>query len=473
MNQFLPRTIPHASDLEAAVLGAMLLEQEGTQLGLELIQNPEVFYQRSHQLVFEAILATHQAGHKIDVITVTEQARKLGTLDQIGKENSFGPHYIVQLTSHVNSAAHLEYHIRLLQEHYVRRQVIYTQEQLLRKAYDDTEDPLELLATSQANLLQLSDMLCVKKEEHVNQVMYRNMKEIAAKFQGQASTGIPSCCDVITKLTGGWQESDLIVLAARPSMGKTAYALAEAKHIAMIHQIPVAIFSLEMSSEQLANRLLAAETRVNLNHIRRPALLTDEKLVQLQQGVHRFARAPLYIDDTAGLTIQQFRAKAIKMKAKYGIKLIVVDYLQLMQDVTRKSHREQEIAAISRQLKLVAKELKLPIIAISQMSREVEKRESKRPQLSDLRESGSIEQDADVIVFLYRREYYAKDRTDPEWKNKMEIVFAKHRNGELDDLIIEYDLPTMRFGDVGSLFNDTELETNDSYSQNIEDIYYS
>lgn len=286
------RTMPHAPDLEAAVLGAMLLEQEGTRLGLELISNPDLFYLKSHQLIYAAILAAQHVGQDIDVLTVTEQARKLGTLDQIGKANSPGHYYLMHLTTLVHSAAHLESHIRILQEQYIRRQIIYTQEQLLLKAYDPTEDTLESLAASQTNLLQLGDLLSIKKEESVSQVSQRNLTNIVAKRQGQKSTGIPSCSEAVTKLTGGWQDSDLIVLAARPSMGKTAYALAEAKYAAMTHHIPVGIFSLEMNSEQLVNRLMAAETGVHLKQIRRPTLLSEAHLIRLQKGVHQFARTP-------------------------------------------------------------------------------------------------------------------------------------------------------------------------------------
>lgn len=451
MNQILKRSKPHAKDLEDAVLGAMLIEQDGTRLGLELIQEPEIFYEKKNQLVFAAILAVHHAGHQVDILTVTEQAIKLGSLQQIGGSMGNGAYEIAALSNKVNSAGSLETHIRILQELYIKRQIIDTNERMLLKAYDSTEDVHDLLAESQANLLQLSDLISVKKEEHVSSVIHRNLNDLQAKRAGKGLTGVPSCCQVVTKVTGGWQPSDLIIIAARPSMGKTAYAIAEAKFAAIEFQKPVAVFSLEMSSEQLVNRLMAAEADLNLNYLRRPTQLSDGEMVQLYQRVKKLANAPFYIDDTPGLSIQQFRAKATKMKVKYNVELIVVDYLQLMQDRSKKN-REQEIASTSRQLKLVAKELKVPIIALAQLSRAVEQRGGdKRPILADLRESGAIEQDADLIAFLYRREYYDKDNTDPDWQDKMEVIIAKHRNGELDDLVIECQLRTMRFGDVGTL----------------------
>lgn len=447
------RTLPQAKDLEEAVLGAMLLEPDGLRLGLELLQDPELFYQRPNQLVFAAIQAAHQAGQAVDILTVVEQAHKLGTLPEIGGAQGNGAFYIASLINRVHSAGNLETHLRILQEHYLKRQLIRTNEVLLGKAFDATQDVHELLAENQANLLQLSDLLSVKKEEHVASVLYRNLLDIQTRRQGKGLTGVPSSCQVITRLTGGWQPSDLVIVAARPSMGKTAYAIAEAKFAAKEYQLPVAVFSLEMSSEQLVNRLMAAEADLNLNQLRRPTTLSDGELVQLHQRVKKLANAPFYIDDTPGLSIQQFRAKATKMKVKYNVALILVDYLQLMQDRSKKN-REQEIASISRQLKLVAKELKVPVIALAQLSRAVEQRGGdKRPQLSDLRESGAIEQDADLIIFLYRREYYEKENTDPDWRNKMELIVAKHRNGDLDDLVIDCDLKTMQFGDVGTLPN--------------------
>lgn len=455
---------PFDKSLEEVVLGSMMLERDATQLGLELIPGGEFFYLPAHQKVYEAIVTAHQEGNAVDISTVVNAARQKGTLSQLvggGCTDGEGAHFIMSLTLKVNSSANLERHIRILMELFIKRRIMTSSRQMLQRACDSTEDVFEVLAQSQAELMSLNDLLAVKQEEHVLSILYRNLQDIEAKRIAKGITGIASCCQIVTKLTGGWQPSDLIIMAARPGMGKTAYALAEARHAAIVEGSPVGIFSLEMGSSQLVNRFISAETDIPFYKIRKPSQLSDGDMLQLTNRTVQLAKAPIYIDDTAGLTIQQFRAKATKMKAKYGIKMLIVDYLQLMKDKSAKGNREQEIASISRELKIVAKELDVPVIALAQLSRAVETRGGdKKPQLSDLRESGAIEQDADIIIFLYRREYYEKENTEPEYQNKLELIIAKHRNGELDDLIVEHRLEVMQFGDVGTLGLETHFMDN-------------
>lgn len=442
------KVIPNSRKLERAVLGALLVDRNSINDVMELVQDAGIFYESKHQAIFNSIIQLYHKGEAIDMLTVVEQLRKNGKLDFIG-----GPVAIAELTFDINSGVNIETHIRKLQEAYMKREVIATAEELLKRAFDPTSDALELMASSQSRLINLAQILERKQDRSVGQILGECITDINEKMMSkQDLTGIPSACSSINRITAGWQKSDLIICAARPGMGKTAFAIHEAWNAARNHGIPVGIFSLEMSDKQLVNRFISTETLIDSNSIRRPSRLNEHDFRKISVNTTKLGNSPMYIDDTAGISILQLRARATKWKVKYDIQFLVVDYLQLICDPSKKN-REQEISSIARQLKELAKELQIPIIALSQLSRMVEARADKRPMLSDLRESGAIEQDADLIMFLLRPEYYGITETetgDPT-VNLTEVIIAKHRNGSLEDIPISSDLPRNRYADLGQL----------------------
>ncbi|QIX62720.1 replicative DNA helicase [Hymenobacter sp. BT18] len=427
----------HDLALEAAVLGAALLEMPVQRTLLTTLPDEQVFFSFAHQQVYLAIRDLTQAGLHADLLTVVQQLRTRGTLRRVG-----GPAFVVGLTQKINSAAHFETHCRILQQHHARRVVIRAGTELAAYAHDPSRDPLELLSTAQSHLTGLHRALETRPGQTAAAAFDTTFEHLAQAVQQPGGlTGIPTGLAQLDGLTGGWQPSDLIILAARPAMGKTAALLHFARTAALDHGYPTAIFSLEMPTLQLMQRLIASEvpgySNSDLRRGHLPGGLAQVAHVQTQAQRLRTHGHLLHLDDTPGLSLQQLRAKCARLHAQQPLGLVLVDYLQLMRGDTR-GNREQEISSISRGLKQLAKELNAPVIALSQLSRDVEKRGGeKRPILSDLRESGSLEQDADCIIFLWRGEYYNIAEYQDGTPTRDTVLFdvAKHRNGPTDELI--------------------------------------
>lgn len=427
---------PQALDLEAAVLGAAMLEADAQRTLLAIIPTEEVFYCTAHQQVYLAIRDLVQQGSHADLLTVVAQLRHRGTLERTG-----GPHFVAGLTSRINSAAHLETHCRLLQEQHARRVVIRVGTELTAHGYDQTRDPLELLADAQAHLTSLHRALETRPGQTAAAAFDPTFDRLAQAVQQRGLTGIPTGLTALDGLTGGWQPGDLVLLAARPAMGKTAALLHFARTAALDHGHHTAIFSLEMPTLQLMQRMVASEVPGYSNSDLRRGNLPGglEQVAHIREQAQRLRTHghALHLDDTPGLSIQQLRAKCARLHAQHPLGLVLVDYIQLMRG-DQKGNREQEVGSISRGLKELAKELNAPVIALSQLSRDVEKRGGeKRPLLSDLRESGSLEQDADCIVFMWRGEYYNIAEYENGTATADTVLFdiAKHRNGATDEVI--------------------------------------
>ena len=429
---------PQAIDLEEVVLGAMMIDKKGVDEVIDIL-NSEAFYKESHQYIFEAILSLFENSEPIDLLTVSSQLKKDNRLELAG-----GDFYLISLTQKVSSSAHIEFHARIILQKYIQRSLIKISNEIIEESYDETKDVFDLLDKAEAKLYDVTQGNIKKSSETAQSLVIQAKKKIEAISNKDGLSGIPSGFDKIDKLTSGWQESDLIIIAARPGMGKTALTLSMARNIAVTQNIPVAFFSLEMSSVQLITRLISSETGLSSDKLR-TGRLEKHEWEQLNVKVKSLEKAPLYIDDTPSLSIFDLRAKARRLASQNGIKLIIVDYLQLMTGggSQKNGNREQEISMISRNLKALAKELSVPVIALSQLSRAVETRGgSKRPLLSDLRESGAIEQDADIVSFIYRPEYYKIDEWDDEQhtpsEGQAEFIIAKHRNGGLENIRLKF-----------------------------------
>ena len=429
---------PQALDLEASILGAILIDKEALNVIVDTI-NVKTFYSPAHQCIFEAILDLFNQNLPIDINTVVNQLRKNKKLEQAG-----GAIYIQSLTDNVVSSANIEYHALALLEYSIKRDLITVSNEIQRKAYDDSVDVFSLLDQSELKIFSISSNHVNKNYSDMKSVLRDTINDIDSKRKTKSFvTGIPSGFRMLDAITSGWQKSDLIIVAARPGMGKTAFMLSLVRNAAINYKIPVAMFSLEMSSVQLTYRLVSAEAELENDKIRK-GLLEDYEWQQLIHKTKELSEAPIFIDDTASLSIFELKTKCRKLKMKHNIQLIIVDYLQLItSDQGGKSinNREQEIAYISRSLKSLAKELDVPIITPSQLSRAVEVRGGdKRPILSDLRESGAIEQDADIVMFLYRPEYYGinEDETGNDMRGLTEVIIAKHRNGPVDTAQIKF-----------------------------------
>ena len=441
------RVPPQALDLEEAVLGAIMLEKDAVIAVLDILK-PESFYKEANQKIFRAIIDLSMNQKPIDILTITEDLKKRNQLSEVG-----GALYITQLTSRVASAAHLEYHARIVAQKYIQRELIRISSEIQTNAYDDSIDVDDLLDSAESSLFGIAEGNIKNETLKLNALIKSAMEQIeeAAKRDDSLS-GVPSGFTKLDRITSGWQRSDLIIIAARPSMGKTAFVLTMARNIAVDHKQPVAIFSLEMASLQLVNRLIVAETELPSDKIRNGRLEQFE-WEQLEYKIKSLNEAPLYIDDTPAITIFELRAKCRRLKKLHDIQLIIIDYLQLMSGTAEsRGNREQEVSNISRALKGMAKELNIPIIALSQLNRSVELRTgNKRPQLSDLRESGAIEQDADLVIFIHRPEKYGLDTDDygNSLKGIAEIIVAKHRNGPIGDV-------SLRFRDEFAKFSDLE-----------------
>lgn len=444
---------PQATDLEEAVLGALMLEKNALTEVIDILK-PETFYVEAHQRIFEAIYRLFQKNSPIDLLTVISELRSMGVLEIVG-----GAYYITHLTDRVVSAANIEYHARIISQKYIQRELIKVSSEIINNAYDETSDIFDLLDHAEKSLFEIAQNNLRRDTRKVDDIMREAVVSLEAlRDRTDSLTGVPSGFTALDRMTSGWQPSDLVIIAARPAMGKTAFVLSCARNAAVQHDKPVAVFSLEMSSVQLVNRLISGETEIEQEKLRR-GNLADHEWEQLHARIGKLSTAPLLIDDTPALNIFEFRAKCRRLKAQYDIQLVIVDYLQLMHGKGdgKGGNREQEIGSISRSLKSVAKELNIPVIALSQLSRAVENRPgaSKRPMLSDLRESGSIEQDADMVLFLYRPEYYGL--TEDEFGNSTaglgEVIIAKHRNGETGSVNLRFVGKYVKFTDLEEDFS--------------------
>ncbi len=427
---------PQALELEEAVLGAIMIEKDAIIEVIDILK-PESFYKDEHQKIFAAIMNLFATEKAIDILTVPEELRKQNHLEEVG-----GIAYITQLTSRVASAAHIEYHARIVQQKFIQRELIRVATQIQNQAFDDAVDVDDLLDFSESQLFNVAQGH-IKKEAAPMSMLVKdaiNLIQEASKRDDNLS-GVPSGYTKIDRLTSGWQKSDLIIIAARPSMGKTAFILSMTRNMAVDHKKSVAIFSLEMSSIQLVNRLITAEAEITSDKIR-VGNLSDTEWERLDYRIKRLEDAKIFIDDTPAISIFELRAKCRRLKRQHDIDIIIIDYLQLMSGTPEtKGNREQEVSNISRALKSIAKELDTPVIALSQLNRSVEIRTgSKRPQLSDLRESGAIEQDADMVMFIHRPEKYGilQDDEGNSLKGVAEIILAKHRNGALGDVPLKF-----------------------------------
>jgi replicative DNA helicase len=454
---------PQALELEEIVLGALMVESDAYSLVSEILK-PDTFYKKSHQLIFQAVreLSMHQ--QPVDVMTVVEQLKKDGNLEEVG-----GMFYITQLSSKVVSSANIEYHAHILAQKYLARQLITFTSQVQTKAFDETYDVADLMQEAEGKLFEISQQNMKKDYTQINPVIedaFELLRKAAARTDGLS--GLESGYYELDKMTSGWQRSDLIIIAARPAMGKTAFVLSMAKNIAVDFRKPVALFSLEMSNVQLVNRLISNVSEIEAGKIRSGQLQPYE-WSQLDSKTQLLMDAPLYVDDTPSLSVFELRTKARRLVREHQIEIIIIDYLQLMNaSGISFGSRQEEVSTISRSLKGLAKELNIPIIALSQLNRGVESREGfegKRPQLSDLRESGAIEQDADMVCFIHRPEYYKmyKDEHGNDVKGLGEIIIAKHRNGAVGSFYLRFQGKYARF----------ENKTTESVSHPEEDAVLS
>ena len=417
MEQRIP---PQNVEAEQAVFGAMMLEHNAVVAAMEKLR-PGDFYREVHRTIFEAMEHLHHDNKEVDVITLPEELRRMKKLDDVG-----GLEYILSLPNLVATAANIEYHANIVAEKALARNIITTCTELTSEAYDGEKEPEDLLDDAERRILQISESKRRGDFAPVGVVVEETLDKITKLYENKAGiTGLPTGFRDLDRLTSGLQPSDLILVAARPSMGKTAFTLNIAQNVGVKQHKTVAFFSLEMSQEQLVQRLLCQIAHIDSQKLRTGQLNSDDEWTKLTDACDKLYQAPIYIDDTPGISVTEMRSKARRLKAEHGLDLIIVDYLQLMQGRNSES-RQQEISEISRSLKALARELKVPLIALSQLSRSVESRQDKRPMLSDLRESGALEQDADIVSFLYREDYYDKET---ENQHITEIILAKHRNG--------------------------------------------
>ena len=438
---------PQARDLEEAILGAIMLEKSAFDVVVEILK-PECFYIEAHQKIYKAMQNLQIKNLPIDLLTVVEELKYNEELEFVG-----GAYAITKLTNVVVSSANIEAHSRIVLQKFIQRELIRISGEIIGEAYEESADVFDLLDEAESKLFKITNNHLRKNFEDIGNVLIKTINRIDEMRNRQDEmTGVPTGFPSLDRLTYGWQATDLIILAARPSVGKTAFALNLARTAALHPTKPTAVgfFSLEMSSSQLVQRILSAESEIWLEKIARGKLEEHEMKQLYKKGIEKLSKAPIFIDDSAALNIFELRAKCRRLKSKHNIGIIIIDYLQLMSgSADRNSNREQEISKISRDLKALAKELQVPIIALSQLSREVEKRKegNKIPQLSDLRESGAIEQDADMVMFLYRPDYYDVTTNEMGESNKGEtyVKVAKHRNGSLETIKLKAELHIQRF----------------------------
>ncbi len=442
------RLQPQARELEEAVLGALMLEKDAYSVVSEILK-PECFYEKAHEYIYTAIVNLALTQRPVDMLTVTEELKREGTLEMVG-----GPFYISQLTSKVASSAHIEYHARIIAQKYLARELISFSAAVQNKAFDETQDVDDLMQEAEGKLFEISQRNVKKDATQINPVIGEALELLQKAYnQKEGLSGVRTGFEGLDKITSGWQNSDLIIIAARPAMGKTAFVLSMAKNMAVHFNVPVAVFSLEMSNVQLVNRLIVNVCELPGEKIK-SGRLEQYEWEQLDFKLKELYGAPIFVDDTPSLSVFELRTKARRLVREHGVKCIIIDYLQLMNASGMSfGSREQEVSTISRSLKGLAKELNIPIIALSQLNRGVENRqgsEGKRPQLADLRESGAIEQDADMVCFIHRPEYYKimEDERGNSLKGMAEIIIAKHRNGATGDVLLRFKSEFAKFMNV-------------------------
>ena len=447
---------PQALDMEQAVLGALLLEKDALNKIIDVV-NPDMFYKEAHRAIYESVFELFQDSQPIDILTVKNHLSLKGSLEMVG-----GVYYLTELTSRVASAANIEYHARVIAQKFLLRELIKIGDGIVRDAYDETTDVFDLLDKSEQDLFSLSETNLRRNYAKMSDLVVETIKKLEGlKSKEGGVTGVPSGFTHLDQYTSGFQNSDLIILAARPAMGKTAFTLTAMRNAAVRFGIPVAFFSLEMAAVQLCQRLMCAEAELDAQKVR-TGRLEDHEWQQLNTKIGNLEKAPIFIDDTPALSIMDLRAKARRLKAEKGIGMIVIDYLQLMTGSAKAGSREQEIASISRSLKELAKEIDVPIIALSQLSRAVETRGGdKRPMLSDLRESGSIEQDADMVMFLYRPDYYGitVDEDGTSTVGTAEVIIAKQRNGPTGSARLQFINKFAKFLDLNDYATDQAMSS--------------
>ncbi|MES2381956.1 MAG: replicative DNA helicase [Bacteroidota bacterium] len=467
---------PQARDLEEAVLGALLLEKDAINIVAEVLK-ADSFYDPKHQNIYNAILALWQNGSAVDILTVTQQLKKEGTLDISG-----GAYYVTSLTNRVASSANIEYHARIIAQKFLQRELIRISGEITTDAFEDSTDAFELLDKAERKLFEVSQGNIKKDYRGIRSVVNDAIAEIdSLRGKEGGLTGIPSGFLRLDRVTSGFQKSDLVIIAARPGMGKTAFVLSVARNACLSNtETPraVAVFSLEMSSRQLVTRMISAEAEIESEKLKK-GTLEEHEWQQLNTKIAKLSDAPIFIDDTPAISVFELRAKCRRLKQQNNIQMIIVDYLQLMRgdDANNKNgNREQEVSYISRSLKALAKELDVPVLALAQLSRQSEKRgagstpgtSTGRPILSDLRESGSIEQDADMVMFIYRPDYYKLTEWDDgtPCKDEAEIMIAKHRNGELDNVRLRFIGKYTKFTDKTDFDNFSTPDYNPSGNNN-------
>lgn len=447
---------PQVLEFEEVVLGALLIEQDAYQDVAEILK-PEHFYTEAHQRIFAAMQRLNALSAPIDLLTMTNELKRTGELDAVG-----GRFYLVSLTQNVASAVNIEYHARMIFEKYMLRSIIQIASSMQTAAYDESSDVSQTIQDVESQIYALTQA-GMKRDAvpiaPVIQTAIEQMKEASQRADGLS--GVPSGFPDIDRITSGWQKATMVVIAARPAMGKTAFVLSMARRMALDHNKAVAIFSLEMSNVELVKRLMVAETEIKSDKIKN-GRLTNEEWTHFMNNIDRLNKAPIYIDDTEGLSVFDLRSKCRVLKKKYDIQIVIIDYLQLMTaSAMRPGNRQEEVSMISRSLKGLSKELEIPVIALSQLNRSVEQRttqgssiDSKRPQLSDLRESGAIEQDADMVCFIHRPEYYKilNDENGNSLVGMAQFIIAKHRSGAIGDVLLRFQAELSRFEDAGAQF---------------------
>ncbi|MBI4052097.1 MAG: replicative DNA helicase [Elusimicrobia bacterium] len=438
------RVPPHSLEAEMAVLGSMLIEREAIDRALEILDSKH-FYHDAHRKIFEAMLHLYQQNRAVDVVTLTEELKTSKLLGEVG-----GPTYLTDLIHQVSTAAHIQHYAHIVHQKGILRELIHAATQIVERSYTEQSEAGVLLDQAESAILSISQKQALQGFEPASKIAHDVIENIEALHQKKTLvTGVPTSFAEFDRLTGGLQKSDLIILAARPSQGKTALALNIAAHVSIEKNIPTAIFSLEMNKQSIVTRLICSEVGANLSEVRR-GYFRRELWTQLTSAGARLESAPLYIDDTPGLSILDARTRARRLASELKAQgkelgLVILDYLQMMRGANwRAESREREVAEISRMLKNLARDLNVPVLALSQLSRRVEEKGREgRPQLSDLRESGALEQDADVVAFIYRREIY--DPTNPEFQRKAEIIIAKQRNGPTDTVLLNFFRESTRF----------------------------
>jgi replicative DNA helicase len=445
------KIIPQVPEVEEAVLGAVMLDKEALNTVSEILR-PECFYREENQKVYAAVLDLFSEGQPVDVLTVADKLKENNDFQWVG-----GARFLARLASRISSAAHVEIHARIVLEHFIKREIITVSNSAVKEAYEDQTDVFELLDRTETSIFKIAEKNIGRNVVDMKSLVKRSIEAIKEKKNsGDGVTGIPTGLIELDRTTGGWQNSDLVIIAARPGMGKTAFVLTAARNAAVQFRKAVAVFSLEMPAEQLVNRLISAESGLPGERLRK-GNLEEYEWAQLHNRITDLANAPLFIDDTPAITPVQLRAKCRRLKQQHDIGLIIIDYLQLMNvEGLKGGTRTEEVSLISRSLKALAKELNVPVIALSQLSRSVETRGGiKRPLLSDLRESGAIEQDADIVSFLYRPEYYGLKEYDLDGRSTeglVEFILAKHRNGDVGTVLLRFLAKNTKFVDYDQNF---------------------